>query len=235
MLSIIGEIVAYGGGAALIAYFTFQFLAKSWIQNQFARSLERHRHEQAIELQRLRVEIDSVLSGTIRLQEKEYETLPIAWDRLYDARSHVVSLISPFQSYPDLNRMNNEQIEDFLERSELLNPQKNEIRNSQDKIADYQKYIFFHRLSDTRKACRDFHMYVSKNAIFFPEDIKELLERASGLLWSATTSKEIGNEAGDFKIAHEGWQTIQSEFEPLFKEIESKIHKRLQQHSRTAV
>ena len=233
VLSIIGEIVAYGGGAALIAYFTFQFLGKTWIENQFARSLERHRHQQAIELQRLRVEIDSVLSGRIRLQEKEYETLPVAWDRLYDARRHVVSLLSPFQSYPDSSRMSDEQIEEFLERSELLGWQKNEIRNSADKSTTYQKLIFFHRLSDTRNAYQNFHMYASKNAIFFPEDIKELMDRASELLWSATTSKEIGNEAGDFKIAHEGWQKIQNEFEPLFKEIETKIHKRLQQHSRT--
>lgn len=233
MLSLIGEIVAYGGGAAIVAYLTFQFLGKTWIENQFARSLERHRHQQAIELQRLRAEIDSVLSGKLRLQEKEYETLPIAWDRLYDARSHVFSLLSPLQQYPDINRMNEEQLEEFLEKSELKNWQKNGIRKSGDKSRTYVEYIFFHRLFYTREACRQFHVYVAKNAIFFPKEIKDLFEQASDLLWSATTSKEIGQEAGDFKIAHEGWKKVQSEFEPLFKQIELQIHKRLQEHSKT--
>lgn len=232
-MSVIGEIVAYGGGAAVIAYLTFQFLGKSWIQNQFARSLERHRHEQAIELQRLRIEIDSVLSGMIRIQEKEYETLPTAWDKLNEARVSVISLLSPVQSFPNLYRTKPNQLDEFLKTSRLLDWQKDEIRTSSEKVNTYQKHIFFHHLSDTKRECRDFHIYISKNAIFFPSAVKEMLLKASDLFWSATTSKEIGNESGDFKIAREGWEKINSEFEPLFKEIEVKIHERLQQHSKT--
>jgi hypothetical protein len=41
------ELVAYGGGAAVIAYLLFQFLGKTWIENKFAQQLKQLEHQQA--------------------------------------------------------------------------------------------------------------------------------------------------------------------------------------------
>ena len=111
LLKFLGEIVAYGGGAAVIAYFVFQFLGKTWIENKFAQKLDQNRHQQALELQRLRIEIDSMLSGVLKIQEKEFETLPEAWQKLDDAYSQVSSLVSPMQLFPNIDIMNSAQLE----------------------------------------------------------------------------------------------------------------------------
>ena len=71
VLKFLGEVLIYGGTAAAIAYLLFQYLGKTWIENKFAQRLDQLRHQQALELQRLRVEIDSLLSGVLKLQEKD--------------------------------------------------------------------------------------------------------------------------------------------------------------------
>jgi len=71
----LGEVIAYGGGAAAIAYILFQYLGKKWIENKFAERLDQLKHQHALGLQRLRVEIDSMLSGTLKLQEREFQFL----------------------------------------------------------------------------------------------------------------------------------------------------------------
>jgi len=48
--------IAYGGGSAAVAYMLFRFLGKSWIENKFTHGLEEFRHQQALEIHRLRIE-----------------------------------------------------------------------------------------------------------------------------------------------------------------------------------
>jgi hypothetical protein len=229
---LIFELLAYGGGVAAIAYLIFQFLGKSWIESRFAQSLEQFRHQQALEVQRLRVEIDSLLSGALKLQEKEFETLPEAWNRLDEAYGHVSSLVSPGQSYPNLDRLTSEQLEEFLKRSELYETQKQDIRRATQKVLAYQEAIFWHRLHDVKSKCRAFHIYVVRFGIFFPPELKEKLMKVADELWSAVTSKEIGKEAGDYKIQNDGWRKVKEDVEPLYKAIEKDIHARLQAHGR---
>jgi hypothetical protein len=110
--SFLGQVISVGGGAAVISYLLFQFLGKSWIENKFAQRLDQLKHEQALELQRLRVEIDSLLSGALKLQEREFLVLPEAWVKLDEAHNLVSWLAAPFQQYPDLDRMTQAQLED---------------------------------------------------------------------------------------------------------------------------
>lgn len=225
-------LIAYGGGVVALAYLIFQFLGKSWIENRFAQALEQFRHQQALEIQRLRIEIDSLLSGSLKLQEKEFETLPEAWSRLDEAYGHVASLVSPGQSYPNLDRMNSEQLEEFLVESELYETQKQEIRKAHQKVLAYQEVIFWHRLHAVKTKCRVFHSYVVRFGIFFPSELKEKLVKVADELWKAITSKEIGKEAGDYKMQNDGWRKVQSDIEPLYRAIERDIHARLQAHGR---
>jgi len=232
ILQFLGEVTAYGGGASVIAYLMFRYLGKSWIENKFAERIEDFKHQQAIEIQRLRVEIDSTLSGVLKIQDKEFETLPQAWSRLDEAYSHVTALVSPLQQYPNLDRMTPPQIEEFLAQSELLETQKDEIRESETKVKTYQEVIFWHRLHKVRKICFDLQSYVIRFGIFFPPELKESFDKIVEALRLAVSDKEIGHEAKDYKLQNEGWTKIKDEIQPLFKEIEEKIHARLQSHGR---
>ncbi len=233
VLAFLGRVVAYGGGGAAIAYLLFQFLGKSWIESKFAQRLEQHKHQQALEIQRLRVEIDSMLSGALKLQEREFATLPEAWSKLDEAYNRVAALVSPAQQYPNLDGMTPARLNEFLNSTELFETQKDEIRSApRDKVALYREVIFWHRLHTVKQACADLHNYVARCGIFFPPTLKEKFTKVSDELWSAVSSKAIGHEAKDFRIQSEAWQRIEADIAPLYKAIEKEIHERLRSHGR---
>jgi len=50
IFKVLGEVIAYGGGAAAVAYILFQYLGKKWIENKFAERLDQLKHQHALEL-----------------------------------------------------------------------------------------------------------------------------------------------------------------------------------------
>ncbi len=232
LFRLFGEMIAYGGGAAAIAYLIFQFLGKSWIENKFSERMEQMRHDQALELQRLKVEIDSLLSGAIKLQEKEFEVLPAAWKKLDEAHGLISWLVSPMQTYADVDRMTEKQLNEFLKGTDFTESQKEEVKNSYNKADTYRDILFWHRLHKVKQAFGDLQRYVARNGIFLEAELKDKLSKISDTLWSAIVSKEVGREAKDWKMQNEGWKKIKEKTEPLYKEIEEYIHNRLQAHGR---
>jgi hypothetical protein len=226
----LGKVIAYGGGGAVVAYLLFQYLGKSWIENKFAERLEQMRHDQALEIQKLRVEIESLLSGAIKLQEREFEVLPGAWEKLDEAHKQVSSLVAPLQTYADVDRMSDVQLNEFLEDTDYSQSQKDRIINSSKRSEDYQDILFWHRLHKVKVSFGELQSYVNSNGIFLESELKEKLTSISDTLWSAIVSKEIGHESKDYKMQTEGWKKIKDETDPLYKEIEDYIHNRLQSH-----
>ena len=120
LFEVLGKIIAYGGGSAAVAYLLFQYLGKGWIENKFNERLQQLQHQQNMEVHRLRVEIDSLLSGVVKLQEHEFEILPTTWKKLYKAQQTIKPLVSPLENYLKLDEFNEEQLEDALVSQEVF-------------------------------------------------------------------------------------------------------------------
>ncbi len=226
------EIFAYGGGSAAVSYLVFQWLGKTWIENKFNERLEALRHQQALEVQRLRVEIDSMLSGALKLQEREFTVLPEAWEKLDEAHLLVSNLVAPLQQYADVENMSRDRLEEFLLGTDFLKVDINEILNAPNKGKRYQEILFWNRLNKARKAFAEFQGYVARNGIFLPSELEEKFKKISSILWSAVVSKEVGHQAQDWKMQAEGWDKVREEVDPLYLDIKIYIHQRLQSHSR---
>lgn len=128
--------------------------------------------------------------------------------------------------------MTGAQLEEFLEKTEFTETQKNELRTSQNKLISYQDVVFWYRLQKVKVAFSELRNFVARNGIFFPSELKEKFTKISELLWSALVSKEMGHEAKDWKMKGEGWTEITEKVEPLYKSIEADIQARLQSHGR---
>ena len=229
---ILMQLLAYGGGSAAAAYLLFQWLGKTWIENKFNQSLEQLRHQQDLELQRFRVEIDAMLSGALKLQEREFSILPEAWVKLDEAYTLVSWLVAPFQQYADVNRMSDLQLEEILAGTTFTDSQKEDVRSALDRGKTYQDILFWHRLHKVKNAFADLQNHVVRNGIFLPQEIESKFKKIADMLWSAVVSKEVGHEAKDWNMQREGWDKIKEEAEPLYLEIKGIIQTRLQSYAR---
>lgn len=225
-----GQLIAAGGGGAVVAYLLFQYLGKSWIENKFARQIEQMRHEQSMELQRLRVEIDSLLSGAIRLQEKEFEVLPAAWEKLFEAYALVYHLSNPLYYCPNFDQLDAIQLDELLETTDFLDSQKDKVRNSQNKKDTYGETKFWHDLHKAQIAFSDLQRYVAHNGIFLQSELKKKFAEISSTLSSAIASNQARAGAQGWELQTQAWTKLDKETEPLYKEIEEYIQTRLKTH-----
>lgn len=227
ILKYIGELVLYGGGSVAIAYGVFTLLGKKWIENKFSESLENHKYLLKQELEQTKYKINTLFNRVTKIHEKEFEVLPTAWALLMEANSKLSKFTSALKEYPDLDKMNEDQLNKFLELSFLYDYQKEELKNSSKKLEYYQDKLFYHELHMAGKAIFDFHDYIQKNRLFLSNDLKNKFKEIDDVMWSAHTSMEIGVKEKQSKMQLEAWKKTKNDIEPIKNEIEELVQKRL--------
>jgi hypothetical protein len=232
VLRFLGEVVLYGGGSAAVAYLLFQYLGKGWIDARFSERLEAFKHEQAKELQRMKIEVESLLSGALKIQEREFTILPEAWRKLNESYSLASWVVSPLQQYPAVGRMADDELEEFLSTSELLESQRDRVKGSSSSYRDdtYQEIVFWHRLHRAKKALGELEEYIASHGLFLPPPLKQQFSEMRPIIWSALVKLELGRQAKEHKMQTEAWTELQSKGEPLHKAIEQAIEYRLHSH-----
>ena len=137
IIRFLSKILAYGGGGAAVAYCIFSFLGKKWIENRFSKRLEEYRHAQYKELEELRFKITTLINKLTKIHEKEFEVLPKSWAMMQDALGQVSSLASVYQEFPDLNRMAEDELNEFLSNSRLYDHEKKRLLDKYREHLDY--------------------------------------------------------------------------------------------------
>lgn len=231
IFSFFGQVLMYGGGSVAVAYWTFQLLGQKWIDNKFSARLQQQKHEHEKEIQKLRIRIEAMLGGSLKVQANEFEILPDAWQLLHEAWVSTVRLTVIYNEYPDLNNADPDQVEEELNRLELLDSEKQRIRDALNKNELYIEAVTNLRIHQAKKTISEFNSYVEKKSILMPPEIKSRFDQVSNLLWDALSDKEMGYESKDYKIQNEAWKQMKEKVEPLRKSIGEEINIRLHSHA----
>ena len=114
--------------ATAAAYGAFKLLSKKWLDARFAERLEKFRHDQNQEMERLRYRINTLMDRTMKLHQHEFEVLPEAWRRLLLSYNDTLRFTSRIREFPSPEQMNEQQFLEFIENSRLANWEKEELR-----------------------------------------------------------------------------------------------------------
>ncbi|MBI5469443.1 MAG: hypothetical protein HY891_09960 [Deltaproteobacteria bacterium] len=223
----VGNIVLYGGSAAVIAFGLFVFLGKKWIENKFATKLEEYKSAQNRELEDFRYKINTLFNRVVKIHEKEYEVLPEAWAKLHDAKDYISGLVNLFQTYPDFSRLKEAEIKSILRDYKWKDHQIDELIGADDKNKHFQDRIFWQRLGEARLKFSDFHCYIVRNRIFLSEELKEQFNKADELMWDVLATREVGEEAKDYKMIRESYKKLKENVDLIIIAIEKLVQKRL--------
>lgn len=225
-------LIGIGGGAAVISYCLFQFMGKSWLENKFAKELEAFRHEKTKEIEKLKIEIQSLLSGKLKLQDRDFKVLPEAWSMLNIAQKKLAQTVSPFQQYPDLKNLNKNELNQFLRELDLAPIIKKRIRAASDPSKEYVDAYTWKRIADVRNTIADFKDYVDTHSILMEPTLKAKFSSVAQQMWSSIITKEVGHQSKDWKMQREAWEELQKKVTPEIAQIETLINDCLRSHSR---
>ena len=229
------SMVAYGGGASVLAYLIFRFLGEKWIEAKFAAQLDVERHAHAKELQDLKKRIDAELSRTIKLQDREFAVLPEAWGLLHVALDHAAAIVSTYRGYTVLSSLSPERMEEVLVASPLSAAHKAELRQAPDKDKYYRDIMFWYELHDAKKSGMAFRAYIIQNSVFLRPELRDVFVKINGIMWDALISRQMGQESNDQRFWIEASRKFRDEVEPLVKELEMKVQGVLQTGQSSAV
>lgn len=235
VLTWIGAFVVAGGGLAAIVFWIFKLLSEKWLSAKFEERLAAYRHAQQRELERLKFEINALMDRTVKLHQKEFDVLPEAWGRLTDAHGVTVSITATIQQYPDVDRMNEDQLDEFLENSSLLKWQKAELKNAHDKNKYYMKAIAWKNINKAQESCQEFHVYLLKNGIFIPEPMKAKFAELDQIIFSALVEHEVNQQDIGGPRLREELKTLLGKGAELLKSLEADVQGRLWKSEATRV
>jgi hypothetical protein len=235
----VGRALLYGLPTVGLAWFVFQKAAERWVDAHFAKRQKEFEHEQAKELQRIKAKLDTVIQGSLKLQEREFKIIPEAWEKIGDAYGLACWLCAPMQQYTSLAQMSANQLEEFLSKQELLwETQKQEIRDTpvsqRDKL--WQQLDIRMRYSRAHNVLASADKFLKANSIFLPDDLRAQFNMQVNNIWEALISFDIGSHphAKDYKMIREAWDKLKKDGEPLHTAIEKSVRKRLLEQTQLA-
>lgn len=235
LLKAIGLFAAAGGGLIAIAYAIFKRFGEKWLDTKFEERLAAYRHAQQKELEQLKFQINALLDRATKLHQREFEVMPEAWAKLNDAYWRVAALVSPMQSYPDLGQMADAQLQEFVVSCDLNQWEKAELLAAKDRSEYYMKHIFWYRLSEAKDVARESHVYIAKNGIFLPPDIKAKFVTLDALVWEALDEHEQNERYKTIPRDSKKQQALRLEAPEQLKALELVVQGRLWNSERDAL
>ena len=187
--------------AALVgaAWLLFRYLGDKWLSGKFDERLEAFKSAQQQEIERLKHRINTAFDWTVKLQGREFEVLSQIWEKLADAYHEILGLISPVQSYPNLDRMKPQELEHFLSLQDIPDHRMDDIRNSSQKLDIYKGIRFWQSYNLVAQKRLAFDRYCLMNRMFVREDIKFQISQLSDMMWEALSEKKHEEEYPDPK------------------------------------
>ena len=220
-LKLIGGVAAIGAASSAFAYALFRIFATKWIDTRFSERLEAFKHQQNQEIEHLRFRINTMMDRNVKLHQREFDVLPETWSLLTDAFFTIEPVALGFQQYPDLDRMSEEHLDEFLEKSSLTSLQKSELKASSDKVRSYGRIKMTNDLNKAIDVYNSFHATLTKNGIFIIDTLKVQFAAIDQMLKDAIIERQVQPTKFD------KGPTLNSHGRLLLKALEQSVQARL--------
>jgi hypothetical protein len=179
------------------------------------------------EIEHLRFKINSLLNRTVKVQEREFEVLSDAWEKLSEGFWSTKSLVGSLHEFPDVNHMPQEELEELLLSSKFLETQKQKIRDASDKWKVYVDLVLWRRLSETKSKVSGAATYLEVNGIFIKPEIRNQFGALVDLTWHALVEYQMNMEHNVAPRRDEGVMAFLSKGDVLRNELDGMVQSRL--------
>ncbi len=220
LFSLLGKLITAGGGGAVVAFGLFRFFGKSWIEHELAKDLET-----------VKSEISVLAARKLKLHDKEYIVFPELWSKLNKAIASLQRAIVAFKQMPDLIRMPDAVLEDWIRRSDLSEAETNFLTKESDKTSAYSRILDLRFLQEAHSDFVDFHEHVQAHSIFLEPELKDKFRRIDDLIWKSWINRKLDFDDPEIYAASnlrgEAWKIYEDDIKPLMSDVEMLVQTRL--------
>lgn len=167
----------FGVGGAL-AWLSPRVILGRLVDHLLEKKLASFKDAQNREIERLRSELRHLEDRGVRSNEREYEALIQAWGSFIDAYYATYSAIGGLKSRPNLDTMMDEEVDEWLETSEISKPSKRYVKTSTQKNKALSEVERGRDINECSARLWDARTTVRRQSVFIPEDIENQFENA---------------------------------------------------------
>ncbi|WP_315729138.1 hypothetical protein [Bradyrhizobium sp. SZCCHNS2015] len=168
------------------------------------RKLEEFKSQQARDLEALREQLNHLGDRGKRANELEFIAITTVWEKFIEAYAATDAAIMSFVQIPDLNTMNGDEREKYLEVTELSSAQKEQVRSAADPTEMLVKILIWRRIANAGEQIFLAHKAVRKERIFLPEDLRLEFMRMLDIVSGAYTQRKIEHQSPQRNLRMEG-------------------------------
>ena len=213
------QIIAYGGAAAAFSYAIFRFLGKKWIENRFDERLKHYGHELEKELERFKYEMKSRFNGVTRIRDKEFEILPQAWEKMDEALYSISTFASPPKEVPNLDDMEEPELNEFILRSPLTELEKQRLIEENHKLEYYKGQMVRYDFEDVTNAISEFRNYITKNDPFLSRGLREKFREICKIMREVLEERKTDQSLDASKLRQRIGKRIRDDLNPITEDI----------------
>lgn len=147
-------------------------LGEALIKFRSDRNLEEFKAQQARELEALRDRLNHLSDRGKRANELEFNAITAVWERFIEAYTATDVAVMSFIQIPDLNTMNGDERDKYLETTELSPSQKEQVRSASDRTDMLSKILVWRQIANAGEQIFLAHKAIRKERIFLPEDLR---------------------------------------------------------------
>jgi hypothetical protein len=190
--TILNYLIGIAGGFSAFALAAFTSIGDRLVRLKFDEHLEKYKSGLEAEIEQLRARLGHLSDRGARSNQLEYEALTEAWHKLAEADLATQRCVTRGFEYPDLDRMSQEETEDFFKLSDLSDPQKKFIREAAEKNAALLRVLRSRLIKETSDSIFDAQQVLRSKAIFIPKALEEAFNSVIRLCRSAWAVEKTG-------------------------------------------
>jgi len=198
-----------------------------WLDSKFSHRLEALKHAHNQEIERLRSNINAALDRTFKLNQHEFEVLPEVWSLLNDAYTSTSGLISSFESYPDLNKLDEKELRRFAKEEEYADREVELLLSAPDKLEFASRARLRRRLRVASAAHWEYRSAIRKKGIFIAVPVLERLQKIEELIRATVAAVGVRVNSPDLPRDFEDQGKFLHTAEKLRLEVEQSVRDKL--------
>lgn len=223
VLQIIAEAVVLVPLTGVLFAAWLKLWGEAWITHRFEAQLQEQRqagervlrqieHDNNRELERYRVETNRLLARATRVEDREFEILPALYETLVDTLSPVESLLSPLQIWADVDALDPEHLEEFVQNLAWNQVDKKRLvaLSNPERGNFYRERVGRYRLQSAYESAASFSSQLKRGKIFLRENLYNSFDGLDRGLWGIIEGIRIRQEAG---FSHEDWHSLRDEYQ----------------------
>lgn len=196
-------IAAAGGFISLVGFLFLlpKKIAEKALGHWFDSKLEAFKGEQNEKLAKLQANLDHISDRGKLSNSREYEATAMAWESYVEARFATLRAVVGFVQSPDLDRLSEGDLNEFLLSTKLTEPDVKRIRESADKNRQYARTIQLRYVNEAHKALYNARDKIMKQSVFIEKGLHDLIHTNIERLSKAQVEAQMdfGRHGGAFE------------------------------------